>query len=1182
MGAGLKYGEDLFYETLENIKKDLVKTGEVDVVIGIPFYNEEETLPEVVRVARESLKSGNHSKLIVCAGDPAGEKVLKRLKEMDSDVTAFLMPSGVNGRGYSIRAIFEVARFFEADVVLLEADLKNDGERGLKPQWIDRLAQPIFGEYDLAIARFSRHPFEDITGNFLVSPLIETLYGMRFSDPLSGVFAISHDLVEDMCAEFDQFRERAGGYGINPWIVTTALKWQKRICEVYLGAKMSPVTLVKKNLVFKEMTRALIACIKKDEDFWLNNSITLKRPDAFVGEEKDQPLEVICDYKEFARTFKRYYFHYKHLFEKLLQGDLIDALDRLAESRAGYFNFLPGVWARVVYDILLAAGFESGVAEEDLLEALRAVYDGIVAEFLKQMADLEKALTASGVDAAPIISARARDIFEDFAHAFLAYKSEFLRKWKLKADEARPVLTPLDYLEFIPGVPIVLPRKLRGAGDREISTGDVFRRLQKKYENAFRDFMHLLGTDTGASSAEIGDKLKSFMQRMENTIDRLCPGDLHTAEGTMIFLRELFEIFPHKKVFCVKWEILRKLLYEFPPANLLLRLGYKNMRQLLDNMDVRDILTLAQTAEDKDYFDRIFYWLKDNLRPDSFEEAELKPLVISQHNFAGIGEFREISDLNRLTARIAVTSLGKGMGGDFPKLRYFTRVAKSIVEAEHFSDLWRMYARERKEVGRKFANSILGHYGKAMFSAHHIFENWHQREFAARLEILSRRLAEENLAEESKDISLMARGHGLSMILKDGTFMPCSAWSWASFSFKGGEGIPTPLFLHVERDWFNHDLLEEIYKEMGFNPGEIMEQVFQLISQGRESSDLTNALLGIKPPSEKVVIQEPETWPAAGELKRYRLNPILNPVKEHWWENRYVLNTAAIRIKDRVYLLYRAFGKDEVSRIGLAITDGYNVIERLDRPLFAPETEQEKKGCEDPRVVLINDEIFMLYTAYDGVVAQIAAASISIEDFLNRDFDRWKRRGLAFPGLWDKDALLFPEKIEGKYVIYHRLEPSIWMAYSDELVFPWPREGHKIIMGPRAGMMWDSLKIGAGSQPIKTRYGWLLIYHGVDQEMVYRLGVILADLKDPGRLLYRSPNPILSPETECEIGKKGECWVPNVVFTCGAVPAEDKEVLDDDDEILVYYGAADTNICLATGRVGELIPEEVRRRIKTM
>jgi mannose-6-phosphate isomerase-like protein (cupin superfamily) len=124
--------------------------------------------------------------------------------------------------------------------------------------------------------------------------------------------------------------------------------------------------------------------------------------------------------------------------------------------------------------------------------------------------------------------------------------------------------------------------------------------------------------------------------------------------------------------------------------------------------------------------------------------------------------------------------------------------------------------------------------------------------------------------------------------------------------------------------------------------------------------------------------------------------------------------------KERFYLLYRAFGDDEVSRIGLAVTDGYRVLERLPDPIFVPQTEQEKKGVEDPRVVIIGDELIMLYTAYDGVIAQIAAASISVDDFINKRFYRWKRKGLAFRDIWDKDAFLFPEKINDKYIIYHR------------------------------------------------------------------------------------------------------------------------------------------------------------------
>jgi predicted GH43/DUF377 family glycosyl hydrolase len=357
-----------------------------------------------------------------------------------------------------------------------------------------------------------------------------------------------------------------------------------------------------------------------------------------------------------------------------------------------------------------------------------------------------------------------------------------------------------------------------------------------------------------------------------------------------------------------------------------------------------------------------------------------------------------------------------------------------------------------------------------------------------------------------------------------------------------------------------------------------MRTVSQFIGEGRASENILDVLLGIRQKDVNVVVQEALDYPPAKPLERYPDNPILRPISEHYWESKYVLNAAAVRIRDKVYLLYRAFGDDAISRIGLAITDGYRVLERLPDPVFAPHDEKDKKGVEDPRAIIIEDKIYMLYTAYDGAIAQISAAVISVDDFLNRRWDRWERMGFAFRDIWDKDAVLFPEKIDGRYVIYHRIEPSIWVSYLDKLEFPAPKERHSIILGPRSGRMWDSLKIGAGSQPIKTRYGWLLIYHGVDRDRVYRLGVILTDLKNPERLLYRSPNPVLSPETACEIGDE-HCWVPRVVFTCGAVPVKDNAVLDADDEILVYYGAADTYICLATAKVGDLIPEAIRKKV---
>jgi len=1167
----------IFNETLDQVKRDLETIKDVDMVIGIPFYNEGDTLKNVISIAKDSLKD-KKQKLIVCVGDPAGEEALKQVRQcFAEEVVSFLMPPGANGRGNSIRAILELARFFESDVVLLEADLVNQGESGISPDWVDRMANPIFKDYDMAVACFARHPFEDIIGKILVSPLIAALYGIKFRDPLSGVFAISHDLVEELCSEFDQNREYVGGYGINPWLITTALKLNKKICEVNLGAKLSPVSLGKKYIVNKEMMKALLECIKRDEDLWLKDSEIVTVPDIYSIGQNDEPLEVCCNHKELLDSFLEGIYHYENLLQKIMSKDKLIFIENMTQAYA-YPEYSPDFWAKIVYKFLLTDSFCHEILQEDLLELFLAIYNGIVASMIMQIEKIKKAIK-DDVQIDRIINFTFEGICNDTVKAFFEYKGNFIQAWRQRVEATSPALTLLDYLEFIPGVPIVLPKKLYGRGKREVITSKVFKRLQKKYNSAFMAFLNTINLSEKALSQEIGQRLSHVMEELERTIDSLCPGDLYSVKGTQEVINHIFEIFPHNKVLAVKWQILRKLLQEYPPVNLILRMGYRSLRELLDHMNERDILTLATFTEDKDYFDRIFYWLKDNLRVDSFEEVEISPMVVDRINFHGFRELREISDLNRLTARIPVMNLGKGMGGKYPKLRYFTRIAKSLVEAEHFSNLWRNYARERKEIGRKFVNSILGHYGKALFSAHHIFENWHHRELVTRLKTVSEKLRKMNRENDAQNIDIMVKGYGLSLVLNDGTFMPCSAWTWASFSFKGGEGIPTPLFLHVERDWFNHDLLEEIYKEMGHNPDEILNQVFQYISQGYESIDLANVLLGVKPYREEVVIQELDYWPKAKELKRYSGAPILLPVKEHWWESRYVLNTAALRIKDRVYLLYRAFGDDEISRIGLAISDGYRILERLKEPIFVPEIKEEKKGCEDPRTVIIGDEIIMLYTAYDGVVAQIASASISVDDFLNRRFNRWKRRGLAFPGLWDKDAILFPEKIDGKYVIYHRIEPSIWIAYSDELTFPWPKNGHKIIMGPRSGMMWDSLKIGAGAQPIKTRYGWLLIYHGVDQDMVYRLGVMLADLKDPGRLLYRSPNPTLSPKTEYEIGKKDECWVPNVVFTCGAVPAEDKEILDVDDEILVYYGASDTYICLATGTVGDLIPQQVRERI---
>jgi len=325
--------------------------------------------------------------------------------------------------------------------------------------------------------------------------------------------------------------------------------------------------------------------------------------------------------------------------------------------------------------------------------------------------------------------------------------------------------------------------------------------------------------------------------------------------------------------------------------------------------------------------------------------------------------------------------------------------------------------------------------------------------------------------------------------------------------------------------------------------------------------------------------------------------------EEVQWE-MLVYNPAAVKIDGVTYLLYRALGNDGISRIGLWWSkDGITENGRLDHPVFGPEekyeqpqdiegrrakqlekygTIREAGGVEDPRIAIVGEYLYMTYTAY-GEVPQIAAARIKIKDFLSavekgQSYQGWKnpweRLGIIRPGE-DKDVVIFPESSDEELLLIHRISPDMQILRVNNMVQINGTDNiGDVFMKPRAGM-WDSEKIGAGATPIKTEYGWLQIYHGVgtwNDRRAYRLGVVLTDLKDPSKIIYRSSNPIFEPQEDYE--KNG--WVNDVVFTCGAVPKHknSNEILGKDDEILVYYGAADEVIGIASAKISELIPEE--------
>ncbi len=320
------------------------------------------------------------------------------------------------------------------------------------------------------------------------------------------------------------------------------------------------------------------------------------------------------------------------------------------------------------------------------------------------------------------------------------------------------------------------------------------------------------------------------------------------------------------------------------------------------------------------------------------------------------------------------------------------------------------------------------------------------------------------------------------------------------------------------------------------------------------------------------------------KLKRAAHNPLITPNSKNAWESFNTFNPAAVYDDEKVHILYRAQGYDYMSVLGYAVShDGIHIDERLDQPVYVPSQSFENishtkplhvanryisgggfGGCEDPRITKIDNRYYLTYVAFDGAnPPRITLTSISVDNFLNRRF-LWERPVLISPpGVVDKSAVIFPEKINGKYVIMHRIYPDILIDFEDSLNFDgtyWLKGEFKI--SPRQDK-WDSRKIGAGAPPLRTKYGWLLIYQSVGEQDPgrYKIGAMLLHLSDPTKVLCRSQSPILEPEQSYE----NDGFKAGVIYPCGAVII--------DKTLYVYYGAADSYVCVATANLEEFLQE---------
>ncbi len=326
-----------------------------------------------------------------------------------------------------------------------------------------------------------------------------------------------------------------------------------------------------------------------------------------------------------------------------------------------------------------------------------------------------------------------------------------------------------------------------------------------------------------------------------------------------------------------------------------------------------------------------------------------------------------------------------------------------------------------------------------------------------------------------------------------------------------------------------------------------------------------------------------ESIPRINEWKAFRkklllikspVNPIVKPRLENFWEAYQTFNPGILLLDGKIHIVYRAIGFDGISRFGYAVSsDGFKLDERLPYPIYQRKMSSLSYnpspsgggygGCEDPRIVVMKEDnkVYMTYNAFGPDGLRVGLTSIPMDDFVNRRWNWREEKIISKPNEVHKNFVLFPEKIDGRYAILHSISPRVRICYLDKLEFNDGEyiESHYTPYSNSNG--WEERIKSPGAPPIKTDEGWLLFYHGLSKRepWKYKIGVMLLDLDKPEEVLYVSSFPVIEPDQHYEYTG----FKPGVTYTCGAAIR--------DRELLVYYGAADTYVCVARTPLDEFL-----------
>ena len=822
----------IYQKILQGLQKATPPLQGKDILIGIPFSDQIETLPHVIRTVQEGLQQylPDKSAAFVIAATHKGKKFSQQLDALFKRLTIaghfFTLDKELTGKGWAMRALMELGASLKSDLLIIEPDFVRQGEQGIQPRWINSLYRPLTLGSDFVLPVFTRPPEAKRAADQLVIPLLVALYGYRLREPLGGVYGMRGEILHIFLQDTNLFADTdIGNYGIDIFLTIAAIVHEVKICQANLGIRRKRPSPGEYAVRLRETVRAMFQQIGYTAQWWLQQGRLIKAEPPFYGQLPvlDPPIvdfAIASEIDRFRADFQR---NADYLYKKLFDPSLYERLLALSYSPMEKFSFSSADWAQCVYTLLLAYFFQKEIPQEDILETVIILSRARAATFMSEVQQFEG-------DAKGLLSARLR---EEQIRDFSLLRERFVEHWN---DNNLLYVAPIErvLLEFLPGIPLNLPKEVLDTHGNTIRVAEVYGAITAELQKKGARFL---------STGDPGEFLEKYLDQSDDKLRALLGGAIHSVQGVQQLAHRIFEYLPHARTECLFLSPIKitEFLRANAPYHLFGVLGYKDLDTTLKKYEPRDILVLASSLEGKAFNQSLWDWIK-HAQPDWFSLQEKGFLIQDSRHFTQWLHSRgEPSDAEILCGKIIITQYPPAAGLEYPYLFYLSLIAKLNVELELFSEDVKSFLGER-DFSWKLQNILRRYQTREILSAHDIFE-------ANVDEISMKRIG------ESKELRTILKGllevyHVIYRL--NGDILSLGFPSWSIYRSWGRKGIPSIGFLgeksKVEHRWFARELIRRLAQIKGAGDRDYLDaKLREMRGNGHEAKNII-VELGIIPP----------------------------------------------------------------------------------------------------------------------------------------------------------------------------------------------------------------------------------------------------------------------------------------------------------------------------------------------